>query len=70
MKATHYMAELKRPAPCDDCWYHNKCKTELLACRAFVFYVNNGRVVYDARDPNKELWQKLFVDDEDLEVAA
>lgn len=63
MTSFHYMEELRRPSPCDGCSKFNICKFELKACKQFLHYVNNGRVVHGNKMPTRELWQKLFHDD-------
>lgn len=59
------MEELSKPAPCDGCEHSEDCKTKLLACKQFSHYVNSGRVVYGDKMPTREIWNRIFVDDDD-----
>ena len=44
----HTLAALQSPvAPCDACQARSRCAAELLACHAFLIYVDTGR----ANDP-------------------
>ena len=52
-------------APCDKCDQADSCKENEWACRAFSFYVINGRFEqYTARMPTRFIFEKIFKEDE------
>jgi hypothetical protein len=53
----------RKPCPCDNCYYRDKCGDELLACRQFSMYVNTGRVVYGNKEPDEKTWHKIFFEE-------
>jgi hypothetical protein len=65
MRALPPREELFKPSTCEGCDKRDLCKEKLLACRQFLYYVNSGRVVHGERLPTRELWQKIFIEDED-----
>lgn len=49
------------PYPCQHCQYKEKCATEELACRRFLWYINEERWVCAEQDePNEKLFQMVF----------
>ena len=63
MTSFHYMELFKQPSPCDDCSKFEVCKCELKACKQFLHYVNSGRIVHGNKLPTREIWLKIFHDD-------
>ena len=59
----NYVEELRKPCPCDGCNHFVVCKTQLRACRQFFHYVNTGQVVHGNKHPTREIWLKIFHDD-------
>lgn len=52
-------------APCDKCDQADSCKRNEWACRAFSFYVLHGFFEeYTARMPTRELFDKIFQEDD------
>jgi hypothetical protein len=52
-------------APCDKCDQEKSCKDNEWACRAFSYYVLHGTFQqYTARLPTKELFERIFRDDD------
>ena len=49
------------PYPCKYCEYKQRCATEELACRRFLWYINEERWVCAEQDePNEKLFQMVF----------
>ena len=59
---------MREPCPCDKCDQKYKCDEGELACRAFAYFVRFGTFQdYTARVPTKQLFNKIFFeDDKDL----
>jgi hypothetical protein len=61
---------LSEPAPCDGCIHAKRCKEEEVACRLFAMYVETSRFPKDFepiyRHPTKELFVRIFTNDETL----
>lgn len=56
---------MRESAPCDKCRFFDMCKTELMACRSFAYYVRSGVNNKDTpRSPNYAMYNKIFVEDE------
>ena len=54
--------------PCDDCRFHNDCKTHDWACTHFLRYIVSGACYLDVgRNPTRSLFIKIFKD-EDLDL--
>jgi hypothetical protein len=52
-------------APCDNCDQALDCKENEWACRAFSFYVLNGRFEeYTVRQPTRYIFNKVFKEDD------
>ena len=52
-------------SPCDKCDQLQDCKENELACRAFSYFVLRGTFQeYTARLPTKELFDRIFKDDD------
>jgi hypothetical protein len=52
-------------SPCDKCDQALSCKENEWACRAFSYYVLKGTFEpYTARLPTKELFDRIFKDDD------
>jgi len=49
------------PYPCKYCEYKQRCATEELACRRFLWYINEERWVCAKQDePTEKLFQMVF----------
>ena len=63
-------AIMAEPAPCDNCSHYKKCKEEEVACRLFAMYAVFGKFPKDFepihRHPTKEIYIKIFKDDDAL----
>jgi len=56
---------MRETAPCDGCRFFDMCKTELMACRAFGYYVRSGVHNKDTpRSPSYAMYNKIFAEDE------
>ena len=51
---------LGEETPCDRCTHFGKCATELLACSAFLKFVNGGRWRAAAREPSAEQFAAIY----------
>lgn len=60
---TSIVEEITKPSPCDYCELRTDCKTNLKACKQFFMFVNSGRVVYGQKNPTREIWRKIFIED-------
>jgi hypothetical protein len=56
---------MRETAPCDGCRFFDLCRTELMACRAFGYYVRSGVHNPDTpRNPSYTMYKKIFTEDE------
>jgi len=56
---------MRETAPCDGCRFFDLCRTELMACRAFGYYVRSGVHNKDTpRSPSYTMYKKIFAEDE------
>jgi hypothetical protein len=49
--------------PCTGCPFYQRCKVELLACRAFADYVDGNRWSAGPRTPTAEQFKRTFASD-------
>jgi len=61
MRDSIYNRLHNEPYPCEFCEYKQKCADELLACRRFLWYINEERWVCERQDePSEKLFQMVF----------
>ena len=58
---------MQEKSPCDGCMHGSKCGAELMACRAFAFYVRTGRFNENTpRDPSYTTYKRVFASDDEF----
>lgn len=70
LNASHYMQEINKPCPCDDCRHYYDCKHQLLACRQFFTFVHSGRFMSGPRAPTRKIWLRLYAEDHDTPMET
>ena len=53
--------------PCNGCPFEGPCTLEKQACEDFLHYAGTGVKRWMSRNPSTALYQKLFVEDADVE---
>lgn len=67
-----YTVVLEQAAPCDGCEFWLKCKYDLLACRAFSAFVNEGKTrsrnIHRQYDdiPKRYIYERIFRDEDTI----
>lgn len=58
---------MQEKSPCDGCMHFSRCGSELMACRAFAFYVRTGRFNENTpRDPSYTTYKRVFASDDEF----
>jgi len=59
------------PNPCQYCEYKQRCATEELACRRFLWYINEEKWVNKPQtEPDKKMYQMVFSPESDAAMKT